>query len=119
MPKFTIANNSLPIGQYRAEFLGIEATAHVEFGDGLQWKFLVSEGPQKGRTAYRTTKNEPTPKNSCGRFLAALKGEKPADGSEVDPDEFVGKLFDVMVTESQSGESTRIDSFSPANDTPF
>ena len=51
--------------------------------------------------------------------MAALKGEKPADGLEIDPDEFVGKLYDVMVTESQSGESTRVDSFAPAGDTPF
>ena len=119
MPKFTIANNSLPVGAYRAEFLGIETTTHIEYGDGLKWTFVIVEGPQKGHETYRTTKCEPTPKNSCGKFMASLKGERPADGLEIDPDEFVGKLFDVMVTESQSGESTRVDSFSPADDKPF
>ena len=119
MPKFTIANNSLPVGAYRAEFVGIETTTHVEYGDGMQWKFVVADGPHKGRETYRTTKCEPTPKNSCGRFLAALAGVKPSDGMNFDTDEFTGKLYDIMVTESQSGESTRVDSFSPADDTPF
>ena len=119
MSKFTIANNSLPVGAHRAKFVGIETTTHVEYGDGMQWKFVVTDGPHKGRETYRTTKCEATLKNSLGKFLASLKGEKPSDGLQIDPDDFVGKIFDVMVTESQSGESTRVDSFSPADDTPF
>ena len=117
--RFTVSNSSVPVGRYRCKFLGVEATTHVEYGEGMQWGFEIVEGEEKGRKTLRTTKCEATLKNSLGKFLASLKGEKPSAGLEIDPDNFVGKIFDVLVTESQSGESTRIDSFSPADDTPF
>lgn len=93
MPRLTITNNSLPIGAYKCEFVGVEVTTHEAYGDGLKWTFLVTEGQHQGRECYRTTKCEPTPKNSCGRFLAALAGTKPADGMDVDTDEFVGRIY--------------------------
>ena len=116
MPAFKIVNNCLPIGAYLAEFVGVEVSNHPEYGDGLKWTFAVSEGPQQGREAYRTTKTQPTPKNSCGKFLAALKGERASIDLEVDPDDFAGQTYNILVTESQNGESTRIESFTPSGD---
>ncbi len=111
MPIITIANYSLPVSEYRAEFVGIETTTHFEYGDGLKWTFVIAEGPQKGRECYRTTKCEPTPRNSCGKFLAALASVEASDGLQIDPDDFVGQIYNVIVEEAQSGLSTRVESF--------
>ena len=61
---------------------------------------------------------EPTLRNSCGKFLAALAGQKPADGLDVDTDDYLGHQYKVMVTEAQSGDSTRVDSFMPTGKAP-
>ena len=55
----------------------------------------------------------PTPKNSCGRFLAALAGKAPAEDLEVDTDDYVGQTYMVTVGASQDGSSTRVDVFVP------
>ena len=116
MPPLKITNNCLAIGAYKAEFVGVEVSNHPEYGDGLKWAFAVTEGPHQGREAFRTTKCEPSPKNSCGRFLAALKGERPSVDLEVDPDDFGGRTFNILVAESPNGESTRVESFTPSGD---
>ena len=113
--RFTVSKNCLPIGAYLAEFDGVEGTDHPEYGDGIKFTFTVTDGPQKGRECFRTTKREPTIKNSCGRILAALAGVKPSDGLDVDTDDYIGHVYNVIVTESQSGDSTRIESLTPAD----
>ena len=57
-------------------------------------------------------------KNSCGKFVAALAGQKPADGLNVDTDDYLTHQYKVMVTEAQSGDSTRVDSFTPTGKAP-
>ena len=86
---------------------------HPEYGDGLKWIFQVVEGPLKGREVCRTTKPSPTHRNSCGKFLAALDGQSPSDGLDLDTDDFVGDRYLVIVGVGQDGESTRIDTFVP------
>ncbi len=115
MTELTIENSCVPVGDYLAKFVGVKVTNHVEYCDGLRWTFSITEGEHKGRECYRTTKTQPTSKNSCGRFLASLSGAKPSDGLTLDPDDYVGQVYNVTVTEGQSGDSTRIDSFSPTN----
>ena len=99
MPTATITNAGLPIGEYVCSFEGVEQSTHPEFGDGWRWEFVVAEGPLTGKSTYRTTKTQPTLRNSCGRFLAALAGKKPSDGLNIDTDRFVGNLYKVVVTE--------------------
>ena len=90
MPNFKIESNGLPIGAYKAEFVGIEVSKHDKYGPGLKWTFAVTEGPQQGREAYRTATTPLSPTNCCGKFLAALKGERPSVDLVVNPDDFVG-----------------------------
>ena len=45
-----------PAGNYRAVFEGVEQTTHEEYGDGLRWKWKVTDGPQSGVIATRTIK---------------------------------------------------------------
>jgi hypothetical protein len=123
MPRVVVRSNSLPIGAYTCTFEGVEEVDHPEYGLGWKWTFEVVQGRLKGQQAFRTTKDSPTPKNSCGKFLAALAGETPRDELEVDTDEYIGHRYTVMVEASPSGDSTRIGSFAPIvddlSDVPF
>ncbi len=116
MPRLTVTDPCLPIGNYLCDFVGAVPVTHEQWGDGLQWTFKVVKGALAGREAFRTTKPEPTIKNSCGKFLAALAGASPSDGLDVDTDDFVGCRYAVMVGASQDGKSTRIETFVPEND---
>jgi len=117
--KVVIKNNSLPVGVYHASFEEIEESSHKDYGPGWKWVFAIRGGKHDGTLCYRTTKDKPTPNNSCGRFLAALSGTEPTDGFSTDPDDFLGKIYIVTIESSPSGESTRIGSFVPAGDSPF
>ena len=116
MPKLTVKTAGVPIGSYTCKFVGTESVDHAEYGDGLKWIFQVVEGSLSGKETYRTTKPDPTPKNSCGKFLAALAGEAPSDGLDVDTDDYIGRRYMVMVGASQGGDSTRIETFVPEKD---
>ena len=111
----TIRRNVLPLGQYLCEFVGAEECDNDLYGPGWKWVFEVVEGEQEGRKALRVTSNLPTPKNSCGRFLAALSGKTPQDGLDLDTDDFVGRRYHVMIESCGNGDSTRIASFVPAD----
>ena len=107
----------LPIGNYKCRFKGIEVVEHEEYGAGWKWCFEVAAGEEQGLMCYRTTKPIATPGNSCGKFLAALKGQTPSDGLKVDPDEFKGKSYVCMVQAASAGSgSTRVESFVPGED---
>ena len=116
MSKFTITNPCLPIGSYPAEFVGVEATDHPEYGSGMKFVFAVTEGTHKGRECCRVTKTEATPKNACGRLLAGLAGVKPSNGLDVDTDDYIGKAYNVLITESKGGDSTRIEAITPVEE---
>lgn len=110
MGVMTIKDPSVPAGVYVTEFDGVEETTHEQYGDGLLWKFDVVKGRFKGRTVFRTTKTEPTIRNSCGKFLAALAGKAPQDDLAVDPGDYEGERYIVTVCESATGQGTRVDS---------
>ena len=114
--KVTIKNLSLPLGLHICTFEGIEVTSHLEYGPGWRWIFEVAQGNLKGKQCFRTTKDTPTPNNSCGYFLASLAGEIPRENLEIDPDEYVGRRYSVMVESTASGTSTRVASFTPITD---
>jgi hypothetical protein len=114
--KAKIKNQSLPIGSYVCTFESVEETHHEKYGDGLKWTFTVCKGDQEGASCFRTTKPAPTPKNSCGQFLAALAGKPPAEDLEVDTDDFIGCTYSVIIEASPGGDSTRIATFVPIDD---
>ena len=121
MVKAVIKNNCLPPGSYECTFEGVEEVTHEKYGAGWKWVFEVIKGPHEGQQCVRTTKPEPTPKNSCGKFLAALAGKPPAADLEIDTDDFVGQTYSVMVSPSQDGDATRVETFVPmdSGDTPL
>ena len=114
--KATIRNNVLPIGHYQVDFEGIEVCESDDYGPGWKWSFIVAEGEFEGRSVSRFTSDLPTPKNSCGRFLAGLAGKSPFDGLDVDTDDFLGARYIAVVEATSSGKSSRVGSIVPAAD---
>jgi hypothetical protein len=115
---FTIKSNEVPIGVYDAKFVGIERTTHPEFGDGLRFEWCITGGKCDGKSAYRTTGTTPTPRNGAGKMLAALAGATATDGLAIDADEFIGRLYTVVVEATESG-STRVGSAILKEDAPM
>jgi len=105
----TVEQSGLPVGSYRAKFVGVEESSHDEWGPGLTWKFEVTEGPQKGNTGTRTTGPKVTTKNACGKMIASLSGGSLEVGEKVDPSEFIGQAYSIAVAETKSG-GTRVES---------
>ena len=97
----------VPAGQYTATFSAIEKSKHVEYGEGLIWKFVIHGGQYDGQTAQRMTGPHPTLKNGCGKMLKGITGSVPSIGNEVELDMFIGSKFLILVEDADTG-GTRI-----------
>jgi hypothetical protein len=117
---FIIKSTDCPAGVYKAQFKGVEEMSHPEYGPGLRFDFEIADEPNKGRRACRITSHDPTPRNAAGRMLCDLAGITPANGVSVDPADFVGRAYTIVVRESESGR-TRVESVCPLKEdaTPF
>lgn len=100
---FTIKSSDVPAGVYVAKFLGVEHTTHAEFGAGLKFSWEIHGGKYAGKVVYRTTGTSPTPRNIAGKVLAALIGTKPTDGLSIDADACIGRMYTIVVGETESG----------------
>lgn len=107
-----------PPGLYRAKFLGAKADTHPEYGAGLKWEFEVVDGPSAGKVIGRTTSPAPTLKNGCGKMLQMLTGGTAALHQEFDLDQYVGRVFQVMVETNSTGTGTRVGSVMPTTGQP-
>jgi hypothetical protein len=112
MAKFNVQPGGVPPGTYRARFLGVEDTTHVEYGAGLRFVFQVLTGDYAGQKTSRITATAVTPRNSAGRMIAGLLGRELTPGEDVDPDELVGREYFVEVETAQNG-ATRVASVIP------
>jgi hypothetical protein len=72
--KLKVSPGGVPPGNYAAKFAGVESVTNDKYGDGLRWKFAISQGPQSGQVASRVTGLTPSPKNGCGKMLSGLVG---------------------------------------------
>lgn len=112
---FTIRSFDCPAGVYKAIFQGLEEMTHAEYGAGLRFDFEISDGPHQGKRSSRITSADPTPRNAAGRMLADLAGVVPANGVSVDPAQFVGREYMIVVRENDSGR-TRVESLCPVQE---
>lgn len=96
-----------PVGAYKAKFVGAEGTVHEEFGAGCKFVFEVVSGNHTGEQATRITSATPTPKNACGKMIAAISGESLKPGAKIDLAPHVGEVYLLQVEETPSG-STRV-----------
>ena len=115
--KTVIKNNVVPIGTYPVEFTGLEEVASEMYGDGWRWDFTILAGEYSDRVVSRFTGNSPSPKNAAGKFLAALAGQTPRDGMEIDPDDYIGHRYNAMLAATASG-GTRVEVITPAAPAP-
>jgi hypothetical protein len=102
-----------PPGNYKARFVGVEQTTHEEYGPGLRWSWEVSDGPQAGVIATRTTSPKPTTGNAAGKLIAAMTGATLAGGQKASVRDCVGKAFLISVTATKSGTGTRVETAMP------
>jgi hypothetical protein len=110
-----------PVGTYLAEFVGAEPReplAGSNYGPGLEWQFRVADGLHAGKIVSRTTAQDPTTKNSCGRMLLQLTGAAVGVGSEVDLAAYVGRRYTVLVEPNQTGQGTRVGTVLPVQAQP-
>ena len=102
-----------PAGNYKAEFVGVEPTVHEEYGEGLRWSWKVTEGPQAGVIASRTTSPKPTTGNAAGKLIAAMTGSTLAGGQKASVRDCIGKTFLIQVAATKSGSGTRVETAMP------
>jgi hypothetical protein len=103
----------VPPGQYWARFLGVEDRDDENYGPGLAWRFVILDGPYAGQEVSRITSLEPTKRNACGKLFQGLAGGRVADGAQLDIDSFIGREYGVVIVESSTGQSTRVESVFP------
>lgn len=115
MAMLTVSAGGVPAGTYSATFAGVEpqpADAARGYGAGIRWKFSIESGPQVGQSASRITGTTPSPKNGCGKILSGLLGRALAQGESIDPDQFIGKRYMIVVASGPQGGS-RIEAVVP------
>ena len=105
MAKYTIQQSGgerVPAGTYLDSlFIGIEEF-ESEKGTLLRWKF---ELPNKLVATGITGADKPTEKNRLRKFLCGLAKAPLKAGTTVDPDEYIGKKYLVIVSENDKGTS--------------
>ena len=110
----------IPAGAYTGVFEGISAVAENPekgFGPGYKFTWAIPEGPHAGQKATRIVsipKGKPGPGNALGKMLVALKGGgTPAEGENLDPTQWVGRKYTVIVQAGPKG-GTRVETVAPA-----
>jgi hypothetical protein len=106
--RLKVSAGGVPPGSYTARFMGVEPVNSDQYGEGLRWKFAITQGPQRDQVAARITGLTPSPRNGCGKILAGLVNRPLALDEEVDIDQFIGRVYLIVVVVSENGGS-RID----------
>lgn len=111
MAVFTIeagGPQAVPAGNYTATFQGLEKI-ETQKGEAARWPFKTDDGLT---ISSLSDASRPTTKNKLGRFLAGLAAKPLAAGTTVDPSEYVGRRYMVIVVDKGDGK-TDIAAFSP------
>jgi hypothetical protein len=101
----------VPAGAHQAVFKGITPTETCK-GEAFRWNFEVVEGNFKGKMASDLSDRKTTTMNKTGRWLCALSGKPLADGTVVNPDDYVGRKYLVIVEAKENGRN-KIATFTP------
>jgi hypothetical protein len=115
MALLTVSSGGVPSGNYTGTFADVEAQPENKekgYPAGLRWKWTINAGPCAGQIVSRVTGNSPSPNNACGKVLSGLIGRPLQEGESIDPDQFVGKPYMLVVAAGQGG-GTRIDAVVP------
>ena len=103
--------SDVPIGSYYAFLCDVVETTHEEYGPGLRWDFEIDRGRYRRTIVSRTTKLEPTNRNSCGKFLSAVSGLPAEEAAQHDTDDFLETLGMIVVEQSPGSKGVRVGAF--------
>ncbi len=105
---YTITNSfeGLTPGNYPASFVGV-SKIETQKGEALRWAFTTDDGKT---ISGLTDAAKPTVKNKLGRWLCALAKAPLQAGTQVEPSDYIGKKYILIVSAHESGG--RLDTFS-------
>jgi hypothetical protein len=105
--EFTMQSGGLPVGSYRAEFIGAEPYSEnaERFGQGVMLKWRVLEGDHAGSEATRICSAKLTPKTALGKFAVAIKGGAIETGERFSFAGYAGVRGSLLVESTDSGGS--------------
>ena len=98
----------VPAGAHNAIFKELKRI-ETQYGGRYQWLFELNDG--RSISAFSAVQ-APTTKNKTGRFLAALSGKPLAAGTAVNPADYIGMEYMVIVVPSDNG-GTKLEMFNP------
>jgi len=107
MTAFVMKAAGVPVGQYRAKFLGYESSVHESYGDRVLFTWEIVDGEHVDATVTRYTSARMTPKSALAKIASGLAGHKLEPGDSFAPDDHVGTEYLVIVEETDSG-ATRV-----------
>ena len=97
-----------PAGVYQpCIFKGLDECETAK-GKAYRWRFDLPDG--KPITELSDREHPPTVRNKTGRFLAALAGKPPVAGTSVEPNDFVGRKYLIVVTPKAGRRTDRRES---------
>lgn len=106
---FVMKSAGVPVGQYRAKFSSWEESVHEEYGDRVLFEFEIVDGKEKGNKSTRFTSAKMSPKSALCKIAKGLSGKAFEPGDNFDPNDYVGREYLILVSETDSG-STRVES---------
>lgn len=112
---------SLPPGQYTARLRERkEMPASQKFpdaGPSFAWEFEVVAGEHAGKSASAWTPTRLTSQNNLGKLISRMLGRPMRSGEEIDLDDFMGKIYSIIVDTTQDGTRTKVISAQPVSPT--
>jgi hypothetical protein len=105
--EFTMQSGGLPVGSYRAEFIGVEPyRENIEkYGEGASLKWRVLEGQHAGSEVTRICSMKLTPKTALGKFAVAIKGGAIQTGERFTFTSYIGVQGSLLVEATDNGGS--------------
>jgi len=105
--EFTMQCGGLPVGSYRAEFIGAEPYRENvdKYGEAVSLKWRVLDGEHAGSETTRICSMKLTPKTALGKFAVAIKGGAIETGERFSFTSYVGVRGSLLVEATDNGGS--------------
>lgn len=95
------------------KFQGVElCETKSTTGKAYKWSFANDKQSVCG---FCDNDKPPTTKNKFGRWLSALANKPIMAGSTINPDDYIGKLYGVVVEPNNDNTGTKLTTFSQMN----
>lgn len=111
MAIYETTTSTVPPGVYRGTLESVEQK-EFNWGDRLIWSFRIQGGDEDGLIACAFSGTRPGVKTFLCKYLASLEGETPKAGIKRNPDEYTGRQYSIVVSETDSGDS-KVTAFTP------